>query len=160
MFSFVARGLAGLRCSGWCGAELGFWGDRQGEVWERGAPSGARERTREKGGVKGSAGGRRTSDAGRVHNGASRALVITGRRCCWRELRPDWSAAAAAAGPAEGLAGRAKGDGSQGSGAFGSSHLGARSHGAGSAVRSDRAPLTLATLAAAAAAAARTNDLE
>lgn len=93
-------------------------------------------------------------------HGASRALVITGRRCCWRVLRPDWSAAAAAAaaGPAEGLAGRAKGDGSQGSGAFGSSHLGARSHGAGSAVRSDRAPLTLATLAA--AAAARTNDLE
>lgn len=43
-------------------------GGPPGEVWERGAPSGARERTRRKGGVKGSAGGGggRTSDAGRV----------------------------------------------------------------------------------------------
>lgn len=34
----------------------------------KGAPSGARERVRKKGGVKGSAGGGRTSDAGRARS--------------------------------------------------------------------------------------------
>lgn len=79
------------------------WGP-PGEVWERGAPSGARERTGRKGGVKGSAGGGgRSSDAGRT-----RRQPIP--RNYWTALLLERAAArlarrVAAAGPAEGLAG-------------------------------------------------------